>query len=209
MIDISALATLGILVTLAALIVYLILAAFRSVGFTFAETTLILFASILLYIYIPDIPLFKSGNVIIGINVAGALIPIFLCLRMLEQGRAPAMESLLGIVIVTYLAYSLSEVVPEKGILLYSYHIPAITASLTGVLAARKKWTRAGPAAYVSGSIGILMGADILHIQEVLNFQNEHTVFAVIGGAGIFDAIFIVGILAVVIDIFLKIIFRD
>ncbi|MEM2933497.1 MAG: DUF1614 domain-containing protein [Halobacteria archaeon] len=209
MVDILALASLGIIVTLAALVIYFILAAFRSVGFTFAETATILFISILLYLYIPDIPLFKSGNVLIGINVAGAVIPIFLCLRMLEQGRAPVIESLLGIAIITYLAYSLSEVVPERGILLYSYHIPAIIASLIGVLAARKKWSRAGPCSYVSGSIGILIGADILHIQEVLNFQHKRTVFAVIGGAGIFDAIFIVGILAVVIDIFLKIIFRD
>jgi uncharacterized membrane protein len=209
MVDVLALATLGILITVAALIIYLILTAFRSVGFTFAETTLILFVSILLYIYIPDIPLFKSGNVIIGVNIAGAVIPIILSLRMLEQGRAPAMESLLGIVIVTYIAYSLSEVIPERGVLLYSYHIPTIAASLTGILAARKKWNRAGPAAYVSGSIGILLGADILHMQEVFNLQLQRTIFAVIGGAGVFDAIFIVGMLAVVIDIFLKIIFRD
>ncbi|MEM2924457.1 MAG: DUF1614 domain-containing protein [Methanocellales archaeon] len=209
MVDIFALASLGILITIAAFIIYIILTAFRSVGFTFAETATILFLSILLYIYIPNIPLFKSDNVVIGINVAGAVIPIFLSLRMLEQRRAPAMESLLGIAIITYLAYNLSEVVPEEGILLYSYHIPVVTASLIGVLAARKKWSRAGPCSYVSGSIGILIGADILHLQEVLNFQHQRTIFAVIGGAGIFDAIFIVGILAVLIDIFLKVIFRD
>lgn len=208
MVDVSALATLGIFVTLVSLLIYFILAAFRSVGFTFAETTLILFVSILLYVYLPDIPLFPSGNVIIGISIAGAAIPIILSLRMLDQGRSPLIESLLGMAIVAYLAYSLSEVVPERGILLHSVYMPALAASIFGLLAARRKWSRAGPVAYVSGSIGILIGADVLHMGEVLAWQPSYPVFAVIGGAGVFDAIFIVGVLAVIIDIFLKIIFR-
>ncbi len=208
MVDVNALATLGIAVTIAALIIYMILAAFRSVGFTFAETTLILFVSIILYMFLPDIPLFYSGKVVIGINIAGAVIPIYISFRVLGRGRAPLLESVLGTAIVTYLAYSLSEVIPGEGILLYWIYVPAIAASIIGVIAARKKWERAGPVAYVSGTMGILIGADLLRLEEVLAWQPTHYSFAVIGGAGVFDAIFIVGVLAVVIDIFLKILFR-
>jgi uncharacterized membrane protein len=50
--------------------------------------------------------------------------------------------------------------------------------------------------AYVSGSLGTLIGADLLNLDKVPGLGAP---VASIGGAGTFDAIFLTGILAVLI----------
>jgi len=50
--------------------------------------------------------------------------------------------------------------------------------------------------AYISGSLGTLIGADLLNIN---NLQGLGAPVASIGGAGAFDGIFLTGILAVLL----------
>jgi Protein of unknown function (DUF1614) len=54
----------------------------------------------------------------------------------------------------------------------------------------------AAPLAYVGGSLGTLIGADLLNLDKV---QGLGAPVASIGGAGTFDGIFLTGILAVLI----------
>ena len=52
----------------------------------------------------------------------------------------------------------------------------------------------AAPLAYISGSLGTLIGADLLNLDKV---QGLGAPIASIGGAGTFDGIFVTGLLAV------------
>jgi uncharacterized membrane protein len=74
--------------------------------------------------------------------------------------------------------------------------IPSIAAGVVALLLARRQ---AAPLAYVSGSLGTLVGTDLLNLDKL---QGLGAPVASIGGAGTFDGIFLVGILAVLIASF-------
>lgn len=142
--------------------------------------------------------LFRSGNVfflqppqvattIVGINVGGAVIPTLLCLYLLP--RAPLFRTVIATAIVTVVAYNLAQVIPGQGIALNILVAPGVSVVVAMVLA----WRRAAPVAYISGVLGVLIGADLLHLSEVLQVGGT---FLSIGGAGVFDGIFLVGIIA-------------
>ncbi len=142
--------------------------------------------------------LFRMGHVffirpprveatIIAVNVGGALIPCLLSLVLLP--RAPLVRTALATAIVAAVAYALSDVVPGRGITLNVLVPPGISAITAMVLA----WDRAAPVAYISGVVGTLVGADLLKLGQVLEMGGT---LLSIGGAGVFDGIFLVGIIA-------------
>jgi uncharacterized membrane protein len=71
--------------------------------------------------------------------------------------------------------------------------VPPLAAAAAALLISR----RFAPAlAYISGSLGTLIGADLLNIK---NLQGLGAPVVSIGGAGTFDGIFLTGILAVLL----------
>jgi len=215
-------------VLLAFLILVLLVAGFETVGFTLLEALLIFvgstflilisFPSILLYfqgslgigiIYVPrDILVFQGffvvgprTNLAIGFDVAGFLIPFFISLRMMFDRRSPIRASLIGIAFIAALSYLTSTYVAGEGVLIWNIYVIAIAASVIGIGLAKRQWGSVGPIAYVSGSLGVLLGADLARIGYILSYQPRSFAFASIGGAGVFDAIFLVGVLAVTIDV--------
>jgi uncharacterized membrane protein len=82
--------------------------------------------------------------------------------------------------------------VPGLGIAL-PILVPILT---TAVIALLLSYRQAAPLAYISGSLGVLIGADLLNLDKL---QGLGAPIASIGGAGTFDGIFLVGILAVLI----------
>jgi len=66
-------------------------------------------------------------------------------------------------------------------------------AATTALLLSRKS---APALAYVTGSLGTLIGADLLNLDKI---QGLGAPVASIGGAGTFDGIFLTGILAVLL----------
>jgi uncharacterized membrane protein len=71
--------------------------------------------------------------------------------------------------------------------------VPPIATALVAVLIARQN---AAALAYVSGSLGTLIGADLLNLDAVRELGAP---VASIGGAGTFDGIFLTGIMAVLL----------
>ena len=63
-----------------------------------------------------------------------------------------------------------------------------------------KEFKKAAPLAYISGTIGVLIGADFLHLWQLLNIPISQEANAVIGGADVFDMVFFTGIIAVLFD---------
>jgi uncharacterized membrane protein len=51
--------------------------------------------------------------------------------------------------------------------------------------------------AYISGTLGVLIGADLLNLPAV---RKMPSLMSSIGGAGVFDGIFLVGILAALLS---------
>jgi uncharacterized membrane protein len=71
--------------------------------------------------------------------------------------------------------------------------VPAFAAALAALLIARRQ---AAALAYISGSLGTLIGADLLNLGIVYGLGAP---VVSIGGAGTFDGIFLIAVLAVLI----------
>ena len=128
---------------------------------------------------------------IIAVNVGGAVIPGLLSLYLLARNRLWGL-GLIAIVAVTVVCHILAEPVPGLGIALPVF-VPPASAAIVALLLSRRY---AAPLAYIGGSLGILIGADLLNLGKV---QGLGAPVASIGGAGTFDGIFLTGILAVLL----------
>jgi uncharacterized membrane protein len=133
----------------------------------------------------------KWPGTIIAVNVGGAVIPTVLSLYLMVKNRL-YVRSLVGVVIVAAMAYWLAEPVKGMGIALPIF-IPPLVATGTALLLSRQS---APPLAYIIGSLGTLIGADLLNLGTL---QGLGAPVASIGGAGTFDGIFLTGILAVLL----------
>ena len=195
---------------LALYIIYLILTrAFRYMGFSSLEAVIIVFVSFLfgfeIIIFgfnISNIYLFSYENWRVGINMGGAIIPILLSIYLTIKKKIPIKKILIGILIVAIIAFFVTRPVAERGIIAsFPYWLlPAFFASLVSVILLWKDFIKAAPFAYISGTIGVLIGADFFHLPELLSYSTEKVTNAVIGGADVFDIIFITGIIAVILD---------
>lgn len=180
-------------------------------GFSSLEAIIIVFAALLLGAgYIDDlvgfsfsnIYLFSSGNWRVGINTGGAIIPIIMSLYLIYKNKIKPANVVIGLIVVTIITYLVTYPKPSSGIVSpYPYFLlPAIFASITSVILLRKNFRKAAPLAYISGTLGVLIGADFFHLAELLSYTPDDVTPAIIGGAAVFDMIFITGILAVVLD---------
>lgn len=127
---------------------------------------------------------------VLAVNLGGAVIPTLLSLYLIVKNRLYRL-SLAGIAIVAAACYAVATPKPGLGIA-EPVFVPALVTALVAVVLSRRY---AGPLAYVSGSLGTLIGADLLNLGEI---QGLGAPIASIGGAGTFDGIFITGLLAVV-----------
>ena len=132
---------------------------------------------------------------VIAVNFGGAFIPVFLSVYFILQiGLSPGLLLCLGIVgLVTYKAAR-----PVQGV---GIGVPFLLPPLITVLAT---WFFAPTGqepqvAYISGSLGTLVGADILHILNPSTMKKIRAPVLSVGGAGTFDGIFLAGILAVLL----------
>lgn len=191
------LVSLALVLLVVFLILYVTFAGFKMVGITPGEVVVVLFLAPFLAPL--SLPLFSMDGVIIGINAAGALIPIGLSIRFLIKGRMPAWKAGVGILVVTGIAFWVARIDPERGILVPS--LPIVAASLVmGLSLAGSRWQEVGPITYASGAMGTLIGADLLNLQAIVTAlgQAHDNPAAVIGGAGTLDAIYLVALVAVV-----------
>lgn len=131
---------------------------------------------------------------VIAVNVGGALIPTALSLYLLAKNDLWG-AGLITTAVVTVLVYLLAEPVQGVGIAVPIFVPPVVTA-LTALLIARH---HAAAIAYAGGSLGTLIGADLLNLGVVRGLGAP---VASIGGAGTFDGIFLTGIVAVLLASF-------
>jgi uncharacterized membrane protein len=138
---------------------------------------------------IPEV--ISRPGTIIAVNVGGAVIPGFLSIYLYFRNRL-WISAIVATVVVAGVCHWLATPVPGLGIALPVF-VPPLSAAAVSLLLSRR---HAAPLAYIGGSLGALIGADLLNFGKV---QGLGAPIASIGGAGTFDGIFLTGILAVLI----------
>jgi uncharacterized membrane protein len=128
------------------------------------------------------------------VNVGGAVIPSLLSLYLLLKNWIWG-SAAIATLIVTIACYLLAQPVAGIGIAL-PFLAPPIIAAMAALLVAR---TNVAAVAYISGSLGTLIGADLLNLGRI---QGLGAPVVSIGGAGTFDGIFLTGIMAVLLASF-------
>ena len=138
------------------------------------------------------VPVWEHENkTILAVNLGGALIPTALSLYLMARNQL-YVEGLAGILVVTLITNRVAHPVPGMGIAISPLVAPVV-AALAAILISRK---HAAPVAYIAGSVGTLLGADILNL-GVIRDLGAHV--ASIGGAGVADGVFLAGIVAVLL----------
>lgn len=141
---------------------------------------------------------FIPKNRFLAINIGGAIIPgavsiweIYRILTYFSDSYPNAFLIFLVILTInTIICYKIARTVPGKGIAIPAF-IPPLTVSILSLLLIHDI---APVIAFPSGVLGVLIGADILHLKEI-KYSNAQ--IGSIGGAGTFDGIFLCGILSV------------
>jgi uncharacterized membrane protein len=138
------------------------------------------------------IPLVRNWpGTVIAINLGGAIIPAVLSVYLTVKNRLYG-PAILGIAVMAFVVHHLAHPLRGVGIAVPIF-IPPVVATVVAIILSR----RYAPAlAYISGSMGTLIGADILNLGKIRGLGAP---VASIGGAGTFDGIFLTGILAVLI----------
>jgi len=138
------------------------------------------------------IPFVKEWpRTVIAVNLGGAVVPFVLSVYLFMKNRL-YVRSLLGIGIVTAVTHLLAHPVPGVGIAEPTF-VPPLVAAGAAILLSRRY---APQIAYIAGSLGTLIGADLLNLGKIRGLGAP---VASIGGAGTFDGIFVTGILAVLL----------
>jgi uncharacterized membrane protein len=137
------------------------------------------------------IPMVEQSRTVIAVNLGGAVIPTLLSLYLLVKNHIYT-QSIIGVLVVTAVVHWLARPVAGVGIAVPTF-IPPLIAAGAGLVLSRQC---APCVAYISGSLGTLIGADLLNLG---NIEGLGAPIASIGGAGTFDGIFLTGILAVLL----------
>jgi uncharacterized membrane protein len=133
----------------------------------------------------------RPNEMVLAVNVGGAIIPSILSLYLLINSPNP-IRMMLALAAVTWIVYKIARPVRGVGLAIPMF-IPPIAAALAGMIF---NYSMAAPTAYMAGTLGTLIGADILHLDKLKELRAP---VASIGGAGTFDGIFLTGILAVLL----------
>ena len=135
--------------------------------------------------------LMQRPGTMIAVNIGGALIPTLMSLYLLARYEL-WLKGAIAVAIVAAVMHALATPVPGLGIAVPVFW-PVIVTTIVAVVLARD---RAAPLAYIAGSMGTLIGADLLNLG---NIGSLGAPIASIGGAGTFDGIFLTGIAAVLL----------
>jgi uncharacterized membrane protein len=134
-----------------------------------------------------------TGRTLIAVNAGGCLVPLVFSASLIHRFPLPLYDILLAVAIVAGICYAASRPIPHMGIGMPMLVAP-IAAAIVAILIGGEKL--AAPLAYICGTLGVLVGADLLRLKDIAKIGAP---IASIGGAGTFDGIFLTGIVAVLL----------
>lgn len=123
----------------------------------------------------------------VSLNVGGGLIPVLVALFLLT--KVPVLPALLAAGAMAIACFFLARPLPGRGIA-----IPLLAPPLLAIFFAYLFVPQfVAPVAFIAGVVGVLVGADLMHIGA---FMRREIGSVSIGGAGVFDGIFLIGIIS-------------
>jgi uncharacterized membrane protein len=138
------------------------------------------------------VPLVTSWpGTVLAVNVGGAVIPTVMSTYLMLRYQL-WLRAAIAIVIIAAVIHTMATPVQGVGIAVPVF-APVITTAILAFILSREY---AAPLAYIGGSMGTLIGADLLNLDKIGDMGAP---VASIGGAGTFDGIFLTGILAVLL----------
>jgi uncharacterized membrane protein len=142
-------------------------------------------------VFQPECP----GETQISINLGGAIIPVLVSGYLILINLTAIIQFVIAIAIISLLVHRVARIVPDVGILTPGF-LPAIAAVFITlvIFTILPGAYNAYALAYVCGTLGTLIGADILNLNKLSQLRTGK---ASIGGAGTWDGVFLTGILAV------------
>lgn len=126
----------------------------------------------------------------LAINLGGTIIPTGVSIYLLF--KAPLLPTLLATALMILICKFLARSVPGRGLAIPMI-IPPVLATAFALLLGGDF---APQVAYISGVLGTLIGGDLLNLGRARKLGAG---IVSIGGAGVFDGIFLVGIFSVVL----------
>lgn len=130
-----------------------------------------------------------TGKTMVYVNAGGCVVPVAFSFFLLGHNPLNIEYVVLAVAAVSALSYAISHRVPGVGL-----GMPILLAPITAAFVSfMLDPGNAAPLAYISGTLGVLIGADLLHLKDIREMGSP---FASIGGAGSFDGIFLTGIVA-------------
>lgn len=171
--------------------------AFRKLGFPPECSVYFLFLSLLgSYLNFPIKNVMSSTShetgrsTSIAVNLGGAVIPLLMAIFL--STLVSMVDVVIGILVMTIIVHRISKPVKGSGIAIHVVLPPLLAAAVALVISPQN----APLIAYISGTFGCLIGIDILNLKKLPDLG----VPAVsIGGSGTFDAIFLTGIISVLL----------
>ena len=137
------------------------------------------------------VPLVSYTGTVIAVNVGGAVIPTVMSTYLVIRYQLWA-KAAIAVAIIAFVIHSMATPVHGIGIAVPVF-APVVTTAILAFILSREY---AAPLAYIGGSMGTLVGADLLNLDKIGGLGAP---VASIGGAGTFDGIFLTGILAVLL----------
>ena len=139
-----------------------------------------------------NIPILHGGSTTVAVNAGGAIIPLLISFYLLR--KAPLLKTALAVAVVATVSGLLAEVDANKGISLHFGFLilPATAVSVALILAGRN----APQVAFIAGTIGAIIGVDLVHLKELIDLG---AAYMSIGGRGVLDGIFTAGIISAVL----------
>jgi uncharacterized membrane protein len=137
------------------------------------------------------IPAWQRQETVLAVNLGGAVIPTALTIYLLFKTELWG-TALIPTLLMVVLTYRLAKPMPGVGIALPAFVPPVFAAILSVILA----HGHAPLIAYISGTLGTLIGADLLNIRKI---EALGAPVVSIGAAGTFDGIFLNGLIAVLL----------
>lgn len=133
----------------------------------------------------------SSPGTVIAVNVGGAVIPTLMSTYLVIRYQL-WLKALIATVLIAFIIHMMATPVHGLGIAVPVF-APVVATAILAFILSREY---AAPLAYIGGSMGTLIGADLLNLDKISGLGAP---VASIGGAGTFDGIFLTGILAVLL----------
>ena len=176
---------------------------FDDLGFSGRDVALLCLGSIAGWAV--NVPVLVIGGTYLAVNVGGTLVPLLLVAGWVRRGKLPIFPALLGTAVVTFVAWRIVEFSPENGIVAKfpDFFLPILAALAFGLVLSLRRPLQSVPVVYASGTLGALIGADLLHVSDIRDHflaAPENTIIS-IGGAGVFDMVFLAGTFAMALNL--------